>query len=434
VKRRTLRALLESAPGPLLVLYASLAAFSTYFCMYAFRKPFTAGEYTGHELGEVDLKTALMISQIVGYTLSKYIGIKICSEVSPTRRAPVLVLFILWAEAALVLFALVPPAWKIAAIFLNGLPLGMVWGLVVWYLEGRRTSEILLAGLSASYIQASGVVKDAGRFVMSQFGVSEWWMPAVTGLCFLPLFLLSVWLLDQTPGPKAEDVRERVEREPMDGAHRASFVKTFLPGLFLLFPVYFFLTAYRDFRDNYGVEMVRELGYAKDPTFFTRTESLVMAGVLITLALLNLIKDHRRSLATALAIMTAGCAFLGVSTLLLDAGKIDGFWWMALVGLGSYLAYVPVGSVLFDRLIALTRFAGTAVFAIYLADAIGYTGSVGVQLYKVLGKGKLSHLGFFRGYTYFMSLLGAALLAGSCVYFLRLGRPARSRPGAVSAA
>jgi len=33
-----------------------------------------------------------------------------------------------------------------------------------------------------------------------------------------------------------------------------------------------------------------------------------------------------------------------------------------------------------------------------------------------------------------MSLLGAALLAGSCVYFLRLGRPARSRPGAVSAA
>ena len=31
---------LESVPGPVLVLYAVAASFSTYFCMYAFRRPF----------------------------------------------------------------------------------------------------------------------------------------------------------------------------------------------------------------------------------------------------------------------------------------------------------------------------------------------------------------------------------------------------------
>ena len=67
-----------------------------------------------------------------------------------------LVGLILAAEAALLIFGLVPPHWKVLAIFLNGLPLGMIWGLVVWYLEGRRTSEILLAALSCSFIVSSG--------------------------------------------------------------------------------------------------------------------------------------------------------------------------------------------------------------------------------------------------------------------------------------
>src|SRR5205823_5106494 len=116
----------------------------------------------------------------------------------------------------------------------------------------------------------------------------------------------------------------------------------------------------------------------------SKAETLVAFGVIGALALLNLIKDNRRGLMAAFAIMGGGAALLSISTLLLQAGVINGFWWMTLTGLGSYLAYVPFGSVLFDRLIASTRVAGTAVFAIYVADAIGYTGSAGVQLFKDL--------------------------------------------------
>ncbi len=417
---RPLTRWLSGKPGSFLVLYAVFAAFTTYFCMYAFRKPFSAGTFEGLEWWwGIKLKTVLVISQILGYTLSKYIGIKVCSEMTRGRRAFALVGFIVWAELALVLFAVLPNNFKLVALFLNGIPLGMVWGLVVWYLEGRRTSEALLMGLSLSYILASGVVKDAGRYLMNAFEVSEWWMPAATGLCFLPVYLLSVWLLNQFPEPDDADVEARVEREPMDGRQRLRFLVTFWPGLLMLFIAYFFLTAYRDIRDTFGREIWIELGYDQDPIIFSKAEAIVAFGVITTLAFLFLIKDNRRGLIGAYVVMTSGLVLLTVSNLLREREVIDGFWWMTLVGLGSYLAYVPFGSVLFDRLIATTRVVGTAVFAIYVADAIGYTGSVGILLLRDQIFAGVSWVEFFTGFTYFMSLLGGVLLVASCLYFLR---------------
>ncbi len=425
-KKTWLRSRLESAPAAVFVSYAGAAAFCTYFCMYAFRKPFAAAQFADlNFLGTaIGLKTALVISQLIGYALSKYIGIKVCSEITRTRRAATLVGLVLVAETALVAFGALPDDLKVVAIFFNGLPLGMVWGLVVWYLEGRRTSELLLAVLSCSFIVSSGVVKDVGRALIDHGGVTEAWMPAATGLCFLPMFLLSVWLLNQLPDPSPQDVAARVKREPMDRAQRIAFLKRFLFGLVLLSVAYFFLTAYRDFRDNYGVEIFDELGYQEELTIFTRTELPVAFGVMAALAALNLIKDNRRGLIGAFAIMTAGTILMGLSTLAFDAGAIGGEQWMILVGLGVYLAYVPFGSMLFDRLIASTRAVGTAVFAIYVADAIGYTGSVGVQLYKDLANPDVTRLEFFRGLTYLMSVLGTVLLIAGCLYFLHKHPPA----------
>ena len=449
---------LARAPSPVFVGFAVLAAFATYFAMYAFRKPFAAARFDGELLldaswvlwgrpltWKLELKTALVISQVLGYCASKYLGIKVCSELTAARRAMALLVLVGIAQAALVLYAVLPGGWKAAAIFANGLPLGMVWGLVVGYLEGRRTSEILLAGLSLSFIVASGITKDFGRALMSGTAadlweavpwlgttvagmlgkVSESWMPAVAGFHFLPVFALSVWMLKQLPPPSAADRVERVEREPMGRAARGAFLREFGPGLGLMCLAYFFLTAYRDYRDNYQVELFDGLGYAygSNKTIISRAETVVMLGVMGVLALLNLVKENRRGLMAAFGVMTAGLLTLGAATLLHQAGVLSGFWWMTLTGLGSYLAYVPYGSVLFDRLMASTSVAGTAVFAIYLADSIGYTGSVGVQLYKDLMAHGQSRLGFFVGFTWFMCVLGSACLAASAAYFWRKTRP-----------
>ena len=62
------------------VSFSGAAAFITYCSMYAFRKPFAAATFDGlHFLG-MDYKVLLIITQAIGYTASKFIGIKVVSE------------------------------------------------------------------------------------------------------------------------------------------------------------------------------------------------------------------------------------------------------------------------------------------------------------------------------------------------------------------
>ena len=483
------------APKAVFVGVAIFAAFWTYFCMYAFRKPFSAAAYEGLGLEAfgrtLDLKTVFVIAQIIGYCLSKYLGMKICSEVRPRWRFPFLLGAIGIAWTALFFFAVLPGRWKILAIFVNGLPLGMVWGLVVRYLEGRTTSELLLAGLSSAYIVASGIVKSVGRWLMTDHGVSDFWMPFATGALFVVPFILAAWLLNQLPVPTDSDVAARTERPRMGSEDRWRFLKVFLPGMLMLCIAYFFLTGYRDYRDNYMLEIyshfnaeeliaeVRDQGvlsgdaeerlrsylanadFAEDDRAWTalawlrdravvseadvallsrdgrlevkseafaRTDLPVGFAVLVPMALLTLVRNNRRGLLGAYLIMIAGLLMMGVCTWLLQAGMLSAYHWMVLVGIGAYLAYVPYGSVLFDRTIAATHFVGTAVFAIYLTDAIGYTGSVGMQIYKDFFASGSNRGEFFIAFTWFMAILGTVLMILSAIYFLARAKSYRDGP------
>jgi len=412
----------RASPG-LFALYAVAMAFTTYFAMYSFRKPFAAAHFEGETFWVLDLKSALIISQLFGYALSKFLGIKFNSEMRPNQRAWALVFLIVWAELALLVFAVAPPAGKVIALFLNGLPLGTVWGVVFSFLEGRRTSEILGAGLSCAYVVASGAVKSIGK-VLLDHGISEAWMPATTGLLFLPVFLAAVYGLSLIPPPSPEDVAARTVREPMNTAERRQFLKRFLPGLLLLVLVYFFLTAYRDFRDNYAAEIWADLGLGDQASKFTVTELPIALSVMLVLGLLYLVKDNRRGLFLTYVIMATGAVLVGLGTLLFDAGVIGPTVWMVLVGLGLYLGYVPYGCVLFDRTIAALGIVATAVFLIYFSDAVAYGGSVGVVLYKNLGQANISKLQFFRVFSYATSGICLVSLAISGRYFLRRARSA----------
>jgi hypothetical protein len=212
----------------------------------------------------------------------------------------------------------------------------------------------------------------------------------------------------------------------MNRADRARFVGQFWVGLLLLFTVYFFLTAYRDFRDNYAIEIFQTLGYANTPAVFTRTEFPIAIGVVLVLAVLNIFRNHRHGLIAVYVVMTCGLMLMAGATLMLDAGWLQGreLWWMVLVGLGSYLAYVPFGTALFERLLASTHFRGNAVFAIYIAYSVGYTGSIALQIYKDLFQSDMNRFEFLHGFTYAFSLLGVGLLVASCLFFLPKTRQA----------
>ncbi|MEC7264794.1 MAG: DUF5690 family protein, partial [Bacteroidota bacterium] len=78
--------MLKKRSSLIFVLHASLAAFGTYFCMYAFRKPFSVATFEGLSYFGVNYKILLVIAQVIGYALSKFVGIKVISELKPNRR------------------------------------------------------------------------------------------------------------------------------------------------------------------------------------------------------------------------------------------------------------------------------------------------------------------------------------------------------------
>src|SRR6187551_143591 len=151
--------------------------------MYAFRKPFTAASFDDASALGASLKPLLVMAQVFGYMVSKFIGIKVIAEMPPERRALGILVLITAGELSLVLFGILPPPWNGVGLFCNGLALGMVFGLVLGFLEGRQQTEALAAGLCASFILADGVTKSVGAWLLNR-GVSEFWMPAAAGLCF----------------------------------------------------------------------------------------------------------------------------------------------------------------------------------------------------------------------------------------------------------
>jgi len=402
---------------PYFTIFAVLAAFCTYSCMYAFRKPFAVATFEGLSFWGIDYKILLIVAQVIGYTLSKFLGIKIVSEAGKNSRGMSILLLIGLSELALLGFALTPQPYNIVFLFLNGLPLGMVWGLVFSYLEGRRVTEILGAGLSVSFIFSSGFVKTIGALVMQQWSVSPFWMPFITGLLFVPPLFLAVWMLERIPPPSVDDEKQRTIRQPMNGKERWALIQNFAPGLILLIVVYALLTAFRDFRDNFAAEIWQAVGYGDSPEIFTATEIPISLVILVMMSLLFLIKDNAKALMINHWIIFAGIILVGASTMAYQSGVINPAIWMILTGLGLYMGYVPFNSIFFDRFIAAFRYVSNVGFLIYLADAFGYLGSVGIMFYKNFGDAQMSWLNFFVSASYVMAIVGAAFTLLSMYYF-----------------
>ena len=427
-----LRELLTRANPIVFTAVAGLAGFCAYFSMYAFRKPFTAATFEAVPgwTFTLDYKIALVLAQVAGYALSKLIGIKVISELSPAKRGLAILLLIGASWLALVAFAVIPAPWNVGALFFNGLPLGMIWGLVFGYMEGRRVSEALGAILCASFILSSGVVKSVGAWLMNALHVGPFWMPAAAGGLFLPLLLASVWVLGQLPAPNAADEAQRVRRAPMSAAERGAFLAAYWPGVALLTASYILLTALRDFRDNFAAEIWTGLGYGKESGVFTQSELPVAAIALVALAAVMAVRDNLKALMVIHAIVVAGFLLLGGCTWAFQAHLISPLTFMILAGAGLYMAYTPFNAMLFDRLVAFSGRVATAGFLIYVADASGYLGSAALVVWRNFGAVRMDWLQFFIFSAYATSIVGAVLSAAAAMYFLQKGRSGLRRPGA----
>lgn len=395
---------------------AVFAAFGTYFCMYGFRKPFTVATYEGSEFFGIGFKTMIVSIQVIGYMISKFIGIKVISEMPPNRRAIALLALIGIAEAGLAVFGILPRPINVVGLFVNGLALGMVFGLVLGFLEGRRLTEALVAGLCASFILADGVTKSVGKMVLDM-GVAEDWMPFVSGLIFLGPLVAFVWLLSQVPPPDDEDVAARSERHEMTAQERWNLFQKYGLGLSMVVAIFLLITIIRSVRADFAVELWNGLGTKPDATLFTRSEMIVALGITLVNGLAVLVKNNRLAFFMSLGICGLGLLVIALSLFAQQQGEMGSFTFMVLIGFGLYLPYVAVHTTVFERLLAMTRERGNLGFLMYVADAIGYLGYVGVMFAKDLVSTSDNFLQFFLTFCWFTVGVSVVCLVVAWRYF-----------------
>lgn len=403
-------------------VWAITAAFGTYFCMYAFRKPFTSASYEGtvgffQNAIEVDQKALYVSAQVIGYMISKFVGIKVIAEMTAEKRAVAILVLIGIAEIALLFFGLTPAPWNFLFLFVNGLPLGMVFGLVLGFLEGRKVTEALSAGLCASFILADGVTKSVGQFLLDQ-GVPLYWMPFTAGGLFIVPLLVCVWMLTQIPTPTAQDEAARTKRVPMNGQQRLAFFQRYAVGLSLLVFMYLLVTILRSLRADFSKELWEGLGYSVVPSMFTYSEMIVAAGVMVINGAAIVISNNRRGFSYAMIVSTIGFAMVAAAILLRVPAQLNGFTFMVLIGLGLYMPYVAVHTTVFERLIAMTKDQGNIGYLLYLADAFGYLAYVAVMFGKGYISGDMIHLDFFSKIGTWIVIVG--IVCTLCSWFLLL--------------
>ncbi|MHC5202945.1 DUF5690 family protein [Myroides sp. LJL119] len=362
-----------------------LSVFLCYTSMYAIRKSFLAAQYIGTDLQfGLDQKTVFVISQVLGYMVSKFIGIKIISELHKSKRVVWLVGCTTFSLMMLGLFSIVPQPYKAVTLFFNGLPLGMIFGIVFSYIEGRRNTELLAAALSATFIFSTGLVKTVGLILMQNFSITQYNMPFTTGLLFFPVFIISVFLLNKSKGPTKKDIQARTQRLPMYKKQRREFLRSNGLGYLGLVIIYMLLTIVRDFRDNFVVDFWAELGYTGTPSLITLTEIPVAVTVLIIAAMCVLIKQNKKAFNFGMSLTALSAMVMILSTILFQKQLISPIYWMIISGIGVYLPYILFHCLVFERLVALLHFKGNVGFLFYFADSIGYLGSVMVLLLKEL--------------------------------------------------
>ena len=380
----------------LFIFYAGGAALLSYSLVYALRKPFTAATFDGMELFGMDYKVATSIIQIFGYMVSKFIGIKLISELKREGRLKFILVSIGVAELSLVLFGCLPRPFNVLALFFNGLSLGCMWGVIFSFLEGRRVTDLLASLFGLSIAVSSGTAKSIGLFVVDILNVSEFWMPALIGAVALPLLAGLGYILDHLPKPTAEDKALRVERVTLDRQQRWELFRNFAPLLTLLFFDNLFLTVLQDVKEDFLVKIIDVNAAGLSSWVFAKVDGVVTLIILAVFATLALVKSHIKVLSTLLTLVIAGAVTLSFVAFNYDSLQLSPLVWLFIQSLCLYFSYLSFQTIFFDRFIACFRIRGNVGFFIAMVDSIGYTGTVLVLVFKECFNPNLDWLEFYN--------------------------------------
>lgn len=398
----------------LFILWAGGLALLSYSLVYALRKPFTAASFSDAEFFNIDYKVAVTISQILGYVISKFIGIKLISELKSEERFKFILTSVLLAEASLILFGLLSTPYNVAAMFLNGLSLGCMWGVIFSFIEGRRMTDILASLLGVSMVISSGTAKSVGLYVMNHLHVSEFWMPALIGAVALPLLLLLGYALNKLPEPTKEDIAMKSERETLNGKQRWELFRSYMPFLTMLFVANIAIVILRDIKEDFLVNIIDVSAFS--PWLFAQIDSVVTLIILVIFGLMVLVKDNLKALSVLFGLIITGMIVMSVVSFGQERMQLSPVIWLFIQSLCLYIAYLTFQTIFFDRFIACFKIKGNVGFFIVTTDFLGYTGTVVVLVLKEFCSPDINWASFYNQFAGYVGIFCCITFVCSFVY------------------
>ena len=364
------------------ILWAGGAALLSYSLIYALRKPYTAAAFDGLELLGFDYKVAATTIQIIGYLTAKFIGIKLISELKKEHRFRFFVISVVIAQCALLAFGFIPAPYNAFALFFNGLFLGCIWGVIFSFIEGRRVTDILASLLGVSIVVSSGTAKSIGLYVMNDWGVSQFWMPALIGAVALPILIALAWALNRLPQPNETDISCKSERVALNSESRKSLFKNYMPFLILILTANFLLVMLRDIKEDFLINIIDMEGQSS--WLFTQVDSVVTLIILALFGFMIFVRSNIKVMFILLTLVITGTITMTYISLNYETLSLSPTVWLFIQSLCLYVAFLTFQTVFFDRFIACFKIKGNVGYFIALIDFIGYTGTVAVLLTKEL--------------------------------------------------
>jgi MFS family permease len=258
---------------------------------------------------------------------------------------------------------------------------------------------------------------------MQDMGVSDFSMPMIAGAIFFVPLLVSVWVLQKTPPPDVEDRQLRSERKAMTREDRRRFLYAFWPGITLLIFVYITLTIARTIRDDFAVEIWRDMGVSKTPSVFATSETWVGIVATTCLALTMLVKNNLMAMRVTFVMMCIAFVLVAISAWAIGLGAFSPFVFMVMCGIGLYIPYVAFHTSVFERLIAAARMPSNLGFLMYMADSIGYLGYAVVIVAKTRMKKDVELLPYFQWILLLSAFASILCLMAALLYFQRALAP-----------
>jgi hypothetical protein len=90
---------------------------------------------------------------------------------------------------------------------------------------------------------------------------------------------------------------------------------------------------------------------------------------------------------------------------------------MVMLGFGMYIPYVAFHTTVFERMIAALRESGNIGYLMYLADALGYLGYVGVMLYRNSATSDQNFLSLMNYTSVIVAGLASVITLFLCIHY-----------------